>query len=59
MWIPISSLLWIDFGMIAPRQLLLKQGGKTLELDYGKDLIMPLYEVKGIFVLLLQEENKA
>lgn len=35
-----SNLLWTDFGMMAPRQALLKQDGETLALNYGKDLIL-------------------
>lgn len=35
-----SNVLWIDFGMMAQRQLLLKQGGETLIYDYKKDPIL-------------------
>ena len=56
---PTSNLSWIDFGMMVPEQLFLKQTEVTLALDYVKDLTLFKYGVKDMFVLLSQEEREA
>lgn len=45
---PTSNLSWIDFGMMVPEQLFLKQNEMTLALDYVKDLTLFKYGVKII-----------
>ena len=55
---PTSNLSWIDFGMMVPEQLFLKQNEMTLALDYVKDLTLFKYGVKDNFVLLSQEESE-
>ena len=51
MWMPVSNLPWIDFGMMAPEQLLLKLNRKM-------DLALFQYGVEGNFMFFSQEENE-